>query len=105
MTITITEQNDHGEIQAHAGDILDVNLSENATTGYRWELDNLDPHLFEPAGSDASYPGRSVGSGGTAHFIVKLPTAGKGTFRAKYWRSWEGEGGIIQRFSVEINVT
>ena len=102
MTITVTERDDNGQVHAHAGDTLDVFLAENATSGYRWELEPLDAKILELAGSDANYPGKAPGSGGTAHFAVRVRASGSATLGAKYWRSWEG--GIIKRFSVKVDV-
>ena len=36
MTIPLGERNENSEVQAHTGDLLEISLPENATTGYRW---------------------------------------------------------------------
>ncbi|WP_169746901.1 protease inhibitor I42 family protein [Edaphobacter aggregans] len=105
MTITVTEQNDGGQVRAQVGDTLELHLAENATTGYRWEPDNLDTHLFELEEATANYPSGVVGSGGDAQFRIKVLAAGSATLRLKYWRRWEGESGVLKRFSVKIDAS
>ncbi len=105
MTITLTEQNNGEEIHAQVADTLEVHLAENATTGYRWESDNLDTRLFELEQAAASYPSGQIGSGGDAQFSIKVRAAGTSTLRFKYWRRWEGEAGIIKRFAVKIDAS
>ena len=105
MTIPLTDQDDGREVRAGVGDVLDVRLSENATTGYRWELDTLDPQRFELAGATGEYTSAVPGSGGTAQFQIKVLAAGKGTIRLKYWRQWEGEAGVVKRFSVQVDAS
>ena len=105
MTIKIAETEDNTDVQAEVGDTLEVRLHENATTGYRWALDNLDPALFVADGVDAEYPRSAVGSGGTAILRVRTVAKGSGTLTLKYWRSFEGESGIIRRFSVKVHIS
>jgi inhibitor of cysteine peptidase len=105
MTITLTDQNDGGEIHAQAGDTLEVHLAENATTGYRWEPDNLDPRVFELEQASANYPSSQIGSGGDAQFRIKVLAAGSSALRFKYWRRWEGEAGVVKRFTVKVDAS
>lgn len=101
--MTLTDRDDGGQVRAGVGDILEVRLAENATTGYRWEPDNLDPQRFELAGATGDYPSATPGSGGSAQFQIKVLASGKGTIRFKYWRQWEGEAGVVKRFSVQVD--
>ncbi len=105
MAIELTEQNEGGEVRAQVGDSIDIRLPENATTGYRWEPDRLDPHILQLETSEGEYPSGPPGSGGMAHFKIKVLAAGRATLSFKYWRRWEGEAGIIKRFTVKVNVS
>ena len=105
MTITIGESQDNTDVHAQVGDTLEIRLSENATTGYRWALDNPDPALFAAGTAGAEYPGAALGSGGTAILRVRTLAKGDGTLRLKYWRSFEGDAGIVRRFSVKVHVS
>lgn len=105
MAIRLTEQNDGGEVRAQVGDTLEINLPENATTGYRWEPDSLDTHVLQLATAKGDYQSGTPGSGGTAHFQVKVLAAGSTTLSFKYWRRWEGDAGVIKRFTVKVNAS
>ena len=105
MAIALSEQNDGSEVRAKVGDTLDVRLQENATTGYRWEPDTLDTHLLQLETSTGDYPSGKPGSGGNAHFQVKVLAAGHTALSFKLWRRWEGDAGIIKRFTVQVTAT
>ena len=105
MARPLNEQNNGDEVRAQVGDTLAISLPENATTGYRWEPDTLDAHILQLQDSGGNYPSGPPGSGGTAHFQVKVLAAGHTTLSFKQWRSWQGEAGIIKRFSVKVNAS
>jgi inhibitor of cysteine peptidase len=105
MTITVTENNSGGQLSAQVGDTIEIHLAENATTGYRWELDDLDPRLFESEDATSDYRSGAVGSGGAALFRIKVVAAGSATLRLKCWRRWEGNSGVLKRFAVTVNAS
>ncbi len=105
MVMTLTEQNDGSEVRAKVGDTLDIRLPENATTGYRWEPDTLDTHLLQLETSAGDYPSGKPGSGGNAHFQVKVLAAGHTALSFKLWRRWEGDAGVIRRFTVKVTTS
>lgn len=105
MAIMLTQRDDGRHLRVQVGDTIEIHLSENATTGYRWEPDGLDSHLFELASATADYPSRALGSGGDAQFNIKVIAKGSATLRLKNWRRWEGEAGIIKRFEVKVDAT
>lgn len=105
MTITLTERDDGGNVHTQVGDTIELHLAENATTGYRWEPDDLDSHIFELAAATADYPSRAIGSGGDVQFRIKVRAAGGAMLRLKYWRRWEGDAGVVKRFSVKVDAS
>ena len=102
--LTLTDQDNGRRLPAQVGDLLEIHLAENATTGYRWAPDSYDTGLLELAEATASYPNAAVGSGGEAIFRFRVVGVGSGTLTLKYWRHWEGPGSSIQRFAVTIDV-
>lgn len=105
MILSVNEHNDGGQISAQVGDTIEIRLAENATTGYRWELDGLDPHFFKLEQATGDYQTGSVGSGGDAVFRIKVHAAGTSTLSLKNWRRWEKEAGVIKRFNVRVNAS
>jgi inhibitor of cysteine peptidase len=103
--LTITDRDNGRRLPAHVGDRLEIRLAENATAGYRWAPDGYDAGLLELTEATASYPNAAVGSGGEAIFRFRVVGVGSSTLTLKYWRHWEGEGSIIQRFAVTIDTS
>lgn len=100
---SLTEADNGRLIDLRIGEAVRVTLPENATTGYRWEIDRLDG-MVEAEGSEARYPGGRVGAGGEVTFAFKAVKAGKGDIALKYWRHFEGPSSIVKRFGFRLNV-
>jgi len=101
--VTLTEQDNGRRVPVQVGDLVEIHLAENATTGYRWAPDSYDAGVVKLAEATARYPNTAVGSGGEAIFRFEVVGAGSGTLSLKYWRQWEGAGSIIQRFAVTLD--
>jgi inhibitor of cysteine peptidase len=85
------------------GDEIVLRLPENATTGYRWAIDRLDEDVIEAVGSEPNYPGSAVGSAGHVAFTFKAKKAGTGEVTLKYWRHFEGDKSITNRFRLRLH--
>jgi|SoiMethySBSTD1v2_1073268.scaffolds.fasta_scaffold276333_2 predicted secreted protein len=104
MTVALTERNDGGRIRVRVGDTIEIFLPENASTGYRWSVDDLDSSLFDVAGASAEYPGQTIGAGGQACVRITVRGKGIGTVRLSYRRPWEGADATLKQFTVEVEV-
>lgn len=95
---------DNGKtIQVHPGDEIIISLDENPSTGYKWAVDKTDNAILSLQNSGFTpTSGGAVGSGGTRVFTFVAKSAGSVQLQLKYWRSFEGDSSIVQRFSVTI---
>ena len=100
---TLTEADNDRTIDLRVGDTIRVSLPENATTGYRWEIDRIDEQIVEAAGSEPHYPGGAVGAGGEVTFAFKGKKSGAGDITLKYWRHFEGDSSVTKRFHLRLN--
>ena len=102
---TLTEADNGKSIDVHAGDILVVRLHENASTGYRWALDEVASPLI--AVHDAEYAGRSqaVGSPGEVQWRIEAKSPGTVRIALRLWRQWEGDSSIQKRFGVVLKIS
>ena len=100
---SLTEADNGRTVDLRVGETVDVTLPENATTGYRWAVDRLDPGIVEANESKARYPSDRTGSAGEATFSFKASEAGSGDVSLKYWRHFEGDSSITQRFRIRLN--
>ena len=99
---SLTEADNDKTVDLRVGETVRVSLPENATTGYRWAVDRLDEEVIEAVGSEPNYPGDAVGSGGHVAFTFKAKKAGSGEIALKYWRHFEGDKSIKNRFRLRL---
>lgn len=100
---SLTEADDGRTVDLRVGETVEVTLSENATSGYRWAIERLDPGIVEVKESKPDYPKDQVGSAGRAPFAFKATKAGSGEVLLKYWRHFEGDASVKQRFRLRLN--
>ena len=102
---SITSADAGRSVTIRVGETLTVSLPENATTGYRWAVDHVDPAVLELRPSQASYGAQGVGASGTIQLELIGRKAGETDVALKYWRHWEGEDSVIERFRFRAVVT
>jgi inhibitor of cysteine peptidase len=100
----IVEQDNGQTVLIHLGGLVRILLPENATTGYRWEIDNFSQDTLESVSTQPHYTNEAAGSAGEVEFIFKARKLGSGEIRLKQWRHWEGDSSIINRFRVNLTV-
>jgi inhibitor of cysteine peptidase len=100
---SLTEADNDKTVDLRVGETVRVSLPENATTGYRWAIDRLDEDVIEAVGSEPNYPGSAVGSAGHVAFTFKAKKAGTGEVTLKYWRHFEGDKSITNRFRLRLH--
>lgn len=89
-------------MQLHVGDTLEIQLPENGTTGFTWQL---APHpAWQVSRSFA--PGANLpGAGGTASFVLKLlqklPVT---SVRLELRRPWESDEPPADHFDIRLSV-
>ena len=100
----LTEANDGSSVTLHKGDILPIHLHENASTGYRWSVDAFDRSVISAKEDGYDGNAQSVGSGGTAKWIVEAIGPGTTQFKLTLSRPWEGDGSVLKRFAITLTI-
>ncbi len=99
--MVLTEKDRGRTVEVDSGGVLTLHLNEKPGTGYRWAvvsaegLNKIDDH-FEA--------GAVIGGIGLRVIRFQAPRKGLHEVRLNNWREWEGEGSIVERFSVQIKV-
>ena len=100
--LNLGEADDGREIEAAAGQELRIQLAENPTSGYRWQVsDSGEPvcalcdHAFEP--------GSAPGQPGTHRWRFKAERPGASHINLVYRRSWDS-GAAARLFRVRVRV-
>jgi len=107
MSEILIEAADHGrEIEVKEGDIVVIRLEETLSTGYSWEVGDIDESVLELIDSDYSEPDRKhfVGGGGARTFRFKAGSAGQDKIRLRLRRSWDPEDEASDRFEISVRV-
>ena len=100
----LTEADNARTVEARVGDMLAIRLHENASTGYRWSPDKLNPAITLTAGGYEAQEADAVGSGGTVQWTLKANTPGTFQIDLKLWRHWEGDKSVQKRFRITLLV-
>jgi len=79
-------------------------LPSNATAGYRWacDVEENDVVVVEPAQYRSS--SSAVGSAGEETWMIRARGKGRVVLHWKYWRPFEGNSSVIERFEVTVDV-
>jgi predicted secreted protein len=104
--VKIDESHAGGRVTLTDGDILEVVLEGNLTTGYGWETASVDPLVLEPVGEPV-FQADSVLIGAGGKMIIKFRAAGPGQTDLKlhYRRPWEKDIAPLKTFETTVVVT
>ena len=100
-----SDQDDGTSVSLTPGDVFQVSLTENPTTGYRWRLIDWDRSILDVTRDEFQTPGTSSYGAGGEHlweFIARAP--GQGFLQWAYLRRWE-PATPTRSFSLRVSVT
>lgn len=103
--LVLTRADHHRTAEVRVGERIAVRLAENPTTGFSWAIDETDRRLLTLDASDYAAPDLGfIGAKGqrTFQFIARQP--GEMTLQLKYWRVWEGDGSVTERFTMTLRI-
>ena len=103
--VKIGDTDDGGQVPLEVGQTLVLSLDSNPTTGYQWEITELDEAILKQTGHEyeADQP-VLIGSGGKEVWRFQAQSSGSTTLSLGYKRSWEEGIEPIQTYSVEVAV-
>ena len=89
-TLILSENDNQQHIVIAVDDIIQLQLDESPTTGYRWRIVNLDTHDIQVISEDFKL-NTHAGIGGAGKKVIQLKVLRKtaGSFKLEYRRSWE----------------
>jgi inhibitor of cysteine peptidase len=98
-------EDDGGRFPIGVGTTVSVRLPETPSTGFRWEVESVDPTLLQPLGSDFELTRPATfGSGGIRRFAFQALAPGVVEFSLRHWQSWEGPSSVTRRFRVTLEI-
>ena len=98
--------NDNGrQVDLQKGQTLVITLESNPTTGYRWEVVEIEESILRQIGEAEFKPeSEALGAGGTETFRFEAVSAGKMPLALVYHRPWEEGVEPLETFSLEVVV-
>ena len=93
-------------VEGSVGEEMTFDLPGNAGTGYTWKLVGSLPSYLEAIGGPVFVPDHAnmPGSSGVTRFQYKATSAGGGTLRFEYARSWEKDVPAVRWAEVKMSV-
>jgi inhibitor of cysteine peptidase len=104
-TFKLDEDSNGESIEITKGATLSISLQGNPTTGYNWELAEVDQSILKPAG-EVDYKSGSplIGSGGVYTFKFEAVETGSTNLKLIYYRSFEEDTPPVNTFELTVLV-
>ncbi len=108
QVISIDNQLNGKMVSLKAGQVLQVSLTSNPSTGYSWALADYNADVIRPQGEpEFVEPSRDkplVGASGWDRFHFKVQKTGQTQLKLVYRRPWEKDVAPVQTFEVQVMV-
>lgn len=113
-SVLLTEADNGKTYRVHVGEVLNISLPENKTTGYSWDIVDFPPVLKQNIQVllDKSLPAVQpdehntiVGAPGKFLLLLRIDKPGTYPIALEYRRPWEKETPPAKTFSITIEAT
>ncbi|WP_026899126.1 protease inhibitor I42 family protein [Daejeonella oryzae] len=90
--LEIGEKDDGANLDLQAGDRIKIELNENPTTGYLWEIGNINVKDLKIIGNEFKTPdGNAAGAGGLRKMVFEVIKKSKGDLVLESRQKWSRE--------------
>ena len=90
--LELEETDDGTTVRLAPGEAFKITLESNPSTGYTWQVADIDEAVVEQEGAPVYVTGSgddAVGAGGTETFLFRAGEPGECTLGLEYRRPWE----------------
>ncbi len=101
MPVHKANPSDNRILTVQHNDLIEVELEENPTTGYRWEIVNINDEELELIKSEyRMFDDAGIGGGGKRYITLKVKNPGHGKVELLNRQKWSGEveGRFVVRY-------
>jgi inhibitor of cysteine peptidase len=106
--LQLTDTDNGSTAAVEVGQTIHLQLEANPTTGYGWEVSQVDEQLLAMQGEktyeEAPQNKQLIGGGGWENFSFTAQQTGETTLRLIYHRSWEEGVEPAKTFEVKIRI-
>jgi inhibitor of cysteine peptidase len=104
-TKTVTDADNGKTVTIKMGDVLEVRLNANPTTGYAWYLQKQSTALLKLTGQSQTQPPQGVLGAPVVQIFDFAPTGkGTGVLMLHYVRSWLSSDPNEQQYSLHVTI-
>jgi inhibitor of cysteine peptidase len=105
-TVTVTDKDKDGKVTLGKGEVLEVRLAANLTTGFSWQLAKNDTDRLKPQGKPVYERPKEPrpGAGGMQVFRFTAEATGKSELRLIYKRPFEKDTPPAKTFKLTVEV-
>jgi len=104
-TKVVTDADKGGTVEIKMGDVLEVRLNSNPTTGYEWYLQKQSTALLKLTGQSWTQPPPDHVGAPVVQILDFAPTAkGTGVLLLHYVRSWEPPDPNEEQYSLHVTI-
>jgi inhibitor of cysteine peptidase len=101
----LTPADDGRQIQIRPGQELIITLESNPTTGYSWQVRQLDERVIQQLGEAAFQEDSALlGAGGVEVLTFRALQGGETSLELVYQRPWEKEEEPLETFHIQVVV-
>ena len=101
--LILTQADNNRSAEVKRGEQITVRLPENPSTGFGWAIDESDrQRLALDSTAFAETTEAYVGARGQRSFTFTARQAGTVALKLKYWRFWEGDTSVTERYTVNL---
>jgi len=103
--INVDAEMNGSSIELETGQTLTLKLDSNPTTGYDWDLIEIDPAILKQVG-EVDYKPDSIltGSGGVNTYTFETVASGAARLKLIYHRAWETDSPPLETFILDVVV-
>ena len=102
--ITVSRKDNNTQVVLTTGQELEVALSENPTTGFRWQMKTAGKPILELLDDKFDSPASGVGKGGTRRWRFKAAQKGSAGIEMVYRRASEQDQAPAETFRLAVRV-
>jgi len=100
----IDEHFDRSTVRVHLGDVVELRLAENPTTGFRWRMTKDGRPVCDVKDEAYQRLGTAPGAGGVHRWTFDATQTGRSTVELLYRRAWEAAAPAGRSFSFTLEV-
>lgn len=105
ITVILDKKDNHKEISVKCGTVIQIELKEIGSAGYRWHVQNQDTEHVSLLDERTKVPEEGkMGAPGLSIWRFRALEEGITEIKMAYYRDWEGPTKTAESFEIKLNI-